>query len=238
MAYFKNFPDIDYKFGNELYNTTTPNLLVYTDVIDSIKDQLAFYEFYTIQNERPDQLAYKLYGNSSYYWTFFLMNDTIRRQGWPLGQREIEEYAQKVHGNTTVTTRSEIGEGFTVGGTATGVTSQVTGTIIRRNLDLGQIVLSGTKAFATSELLQCDTTGEYVTIFSVEEEYNSPKEYLDTDGLPTDIIPEDGPGSLLTEVSYMDYYKAENEKLRTIRVIKPDAMNSVVSAFNQAIRTA
>lgn len=238
MAYFKNFPDIDYKFGNELYNTTTPNLSVYTDVIDSVKDQLAFYEFYTIQGERPDQLSYKLYGNPSYYWTFFLMNDTIRRQGWPLGQLEIEEYARKVHGNTTVTTRSTIGECFVVGGTVTGITSQVTGTVVRRNLDLGQIVISGTKAFTASELLQCDTTGEYVTIFSSEEEYNSPKEYLDADGLFTDIIPEDGPGALLTEVSYMDYYKAENEKLSEIRIIKPQAINSVINAFNQAIRTA
>lgn len=237
MAYFKNFPSVNYKFGEENYSVSTPDLSAYTDIVDTIKDQISFYQLYTIQNERPDQLSYKLYENPSYYWTFFLMNDAIRRQGWPLGQREAEEAAQKVFNKTTVTTRNTINVSFPIGGTVTGVTSEETGTIVRRNLDLGQIIINGTKNFTNNEVLKCNTTDENIIVFSSSEEYNSAKEYVDGDGNVVDIVPEDGPGVLLTAVTYMDYYKAENEKLREIKVIKPEAMSSVISAFNQAIRS-
>jgi hypothetical protein len=36
----------------------------------------------------------------------------------------------------------------------------------------------------------------------------------------------------------MDFYKEENDKLKEIRVIKPTAINSVVSAFKEAVRNA
>lgn len=237
MAYFKNFSNVKYKFGDETYSTVTPNLLIYADVIDSIKDEISFYESHIIQGQRPDQLSYELYGNHSYYWTFFLMNDNLRRQGWPLGRREAEETAMKVFDGTTITTRDSLGSAFQVGGSVTGVTSEETGTIRRRNLDLGQIIVRGTKEFDTGELLQCNVTGEYLNIFSTSEEYNSAKEYVNADGEVIDIVPEDGPGSLLTEVTYMDYYKAENEKLNEIRIIKPGALQSVISAFSDAIRS-
>lgn len=237
MAYFKNFPNVNYKFGEENYSVSTPDLSAYTDIVDTIKDQISFYQLYTIQNERPDQLSYKLYENPSYYWTFFLMNDAIRRQGWPLGQREAEEAAQKVFNKTTITTRNHINGSFPIGGTVTGVTSEETGTIVRRNLDLGQIIINGTKNFTNNEVLKCNTTDENIIVFSSSEEYNSAKEYVDGDRNVVDIVPEDGPGVLLTAVTYMDYYKAENEKLREIKVIKPEAMSSVISAFNQAIRS-
>lgn len=235
--YFSNFKKTPYKFGNEIYNTQFQNLLTYVDIIDDIKDNLDFYEIYTIQNERPDQLSYKLYDTAEFYWTFFLMNDNIRRQGWPMNGQQIEARAMDVFSGTTVTTKDPLQNVFALGETVTGVTSVATGTVKRRNVDLGQIIVTGTKEFITGELLE-DQNGNRVLINSFSEEYNSAKMYVDADGLYADFDPSVGPGSLLTEMTYMDFYKEENDKLKEIRVIKPIAINSVVSAFKEAARSS
>lgn len=235
--YFSNFTKTPYKFGNETYNTQFQNILTYVDIIDDIKDNLDFYEIYTIQNERPDQLSYKLYDTAEYYWTFFLMNDHIRRQGWPMVGQQIEARAKDVFSGTTITTKDPLQNVFSLGETVTGVTSTVTGTILRRKADLGQIIVNGTNTFITGELLE-DENGNRILIDSVSEEYNSAKMYVDGDGLYADFDPAVGPGALITEITYMDFYKEENDKLKEIRVIKPTAINSVVSAFKEAVRNA
>jgi len=235
--YFSNFTKTPYKFGNETYNTQFQNILTYVDIIDDIKDNLDFYQIYAIQNERPDQLSYKLYNTAEFYWTFFLMNDHIRRQGWPMVGQQIEARAKDVFSGTTVTTKDPLHNVFALGETVIGVTSAVTGTVSRRNADLGQIIIAGTKAFRTGELLE-DQNGNRISIHSVSEEYNSAKMYVDGDRLYADIDPSVGPGALITEMTYMDFYKEENDKLKEIRVIKPTAINSVVSAFKEAVRNA
>lgn len=234
--FFKNFPGVGYKFGDETFSTSITDLSMYTDVVDSIKDSLDFYQYHTVQDQRPDQLSYQLYGDHQYYWTFFLMNDHLRRQGWPLGRREVEAASQKVFHNTTITTRNTITEGFNVGDTVVGITSTAQGVVSRRNLDLGQIIIKGTVNFSAGEIIKCQTTLQELIVYSSVPEYNSVKNYIDGDGEPVDIDPTVGPGALLTPVTYVDYYKEENEKLKLIRVIKPEAIGSVVAAFNEAIQ--
>tara|TARA_R110000782_G_scaffold143626_4_gene236368 strand:+ start:2138 stop:2851 length:714 start_codon:yes stop_codon:yes gene_type:complete len=235
MAYFKNFQNIDYTFGNEITTTTMPNLLIYVDVIDEIKDQVAFYQTYHINDERPDQLSFKLYDNPAHYFTFYLLNDSIRRQGWPLSKKQIEAKSKALFHNTVITTRDVGSEHFTKGDVVTGAISTATGTILYRNLDLGQLVISGTHSFSAGEVLH-DQVGNTITIHSVSPEYNAAKEYVDAEGFHADIDSTVGPGALLTEVTFKDFYEAENDKLNMIRVIKPEAINFVIGAFNKAVR--
>jgi len=233
--YFNSFTKIGYKFGNESHATGFQNILTYVDIIDDIKDSLDFYELYHIQNERPDQLSYQLYATTDFHWTFFLMNDHIRRQGWPLSGQAVEARAKKVFGNTTLTIKEDLHSVFSVGDTVIGVSSAVEGTVVRRNSDLGQIIIDGEKTFIAGELVE-DQNGNRVLIDSFSEEYNSAKSYIDGDGLYADFDPAVGPGALLTKITYLDFYKTENDKLKVIRIIKPGAINSVVSAFKDAVR--
>ena len=80
--YFQNFPTVAYKFGDNEAPVLFNNLSAYVDIVDQIKDNVAFYNKYTIQaGDRPDTLSYKLYDTVDYYWTFFLMNDHLRISG-------------------------------------------------------------------------------------------------------------------------------------------------------------
>ena len=247
MSFFKNFPIVDYRFGNESNPDRFENISLYADVIDTIKDNVAFYQKTTIQEfQRSDQLSQKLYGTPSFYWTFYLMNDHIRERGWPLNNRELLEKAQKDFPYTTLTTRTTLTDRFRIGQTITGNTSGASGIINQRRLDLGQLIIddvSGT--FLAGETISSLTivdrpekpinTVETIVLQSSSLEYLAARYYTDTSSNMVDIDPAVGPGAFLTEITNLDEMVIKNDELKVISVIKPSSINSVTRAFKQAI---
>jgi len=246
MLYFQDFQDVFYNFGNEATPTLTQNLSQYVDVIDQIKDDISFLTFHTItEGLRPDQLSMQLYDTPLYYWTFYLLNDDIRQQGWPLTNTEFQTYIKKIFPNTVLTTRENISTKFKVGQTVTGNTSGVSGKIIRRNLDLGQIVIEGDVSFRiTGETITSENASgvfENVSIVSSSSEYQAANYYTDTSGGIVDLG-VDGSGNLLApgvtknEITNEQSYFNVNESLKQIRVIRPNLITSVVSGYKKALR--
>ena len=162
--FFSNFNTIYYNFGDNEASAIFHDLSQYVDLVDQIKTRDVLLEDYTIlPNERPDQLSQKLYGTTDYYWTFFLLNDNIRQSGWPVAQQEVESYASKYYPHRIVTmkllqgdiveydaqgepiTRTKIigtaPDEFEVGQVVSGNLSGTFGTIIKRDLALGQLVI-------------------------------------------------------------------------------------------------
>ena len=237
MSYFRNVPMVPYRFGTSEDHALHQNLSRYTDLVDQVRNNSSFYQKYTIlDGERPDTLSQKLYGSPKYYFTFFLMNDNIRERGWPLTNQQIIELAQKERNNTVITTTDPINANFPVGDTVTGQSSGVTGTVIKRNLDLGQIVVGGDKSYVDGEIL-LDISGNTITIGAAENEYNAAWRYEDSSSEPIDIDPFTGPGAQLVERTYTDRYIRENEELKDIIVIKPGSIQDVFEQFQAAMRT-
>lgn len=239
MSYFQNTKFVPYKFGTSEEFTLHQNLAQYVDLIDQVRDNNSFYQKYTIlDGDRPDVLSQKLYGSPKHYWTFFLLNNNIRENGWPLTQQEVIELAEKERDNTVLTTRDDLTGIFKVGSTVTGVTSAASGTIIKRRLELGQIIIEGTQSFLSTEDIQTteDAVVNSATLVSATQEYNAVFEYTDSAGDPVDINPYNGPGAQLSIVSYTDRYIRENDDLKEIVVIKPDTIASVFEQFQDAMR--
>ena len=92
MSYFSSFPKIDYSLEND------GNLMKIVDIfriaaidMNSITSNI-HYSYYNIQDgERPDIVSHKLYGSSDYYWTFFLLNDSLYNGHclWPMSQNQL-----------------------------------------------------------------------------------------------------------------------------------------------------
>ena len=242
MLYFNDFPKLQYKFGNETDATIFQDISIYSDVVDQIKDSISLLNLHTIQEGfRPDQVSIQLYGTSLYYWTFYLLNDNIRQQGWPLTRHELEVYTRKVFPNTVLTTRdSGLGTKFKVGQTVSGGTSGASGTIIKRNLDLGQIFIKSDVGFSQGgELLtSVNSSGVSETLSSVSssKEYLAASHYIDGSSNIVDIDPAIGPGALLTEKTNEDVYFATNEALRQIKIIRPSQITNIATSFKRSVR--
>ena len=242
MLYFNDFPDVGYKFGDEVDETIFQNISVYAEVIDQIKSEVTFLNTFTIQEGfRPDQVSQILYDTPLHYWTFYLLNDDIREQGWPLIRHEFEEYIKKAFPNTTLTTRdSALVSKFKVGQTVTGNSSGASGKIIRRNIDLGQLIIEGIVNFrqAGETISSTNSSGdvESMIVVSSTKEFQSASHYVDGSNNIVDIDFTVGPGGLLTEKTHEDVYFAVNENLRQITVIRPELIGTLSSSFKKAIR--
>lgn len=147
MSYFTNYPTVNYKFGNESTAVAVQDIGAYIDLIDRVKDDISFYQEYNLRDgDRPDQVSNDLYGSPDYHWTFYLLNDDIKERGWPLTRSRISDKAKEEYPNIVLTTRANIAEQFLVGSNIEGQASGVTGKILRRRPDMGQIIVEKTPA--------------------------------------------------------------------------------------------
>lgn len=259
------------------------NISVYAEILDEVKTNSAFYKNYYIRNgDRSDNLAFSLYENPMLHWTFYMMNDRLREQGWPLDHVEIVEKAKKDFPYITITTEDSIASSFEVGVTveatqsSDGSPSLSTGVIQSVNLDLGQLVIETNDNFKSTDIVTAQQTMDQLQLVSVEDQYLSAHHYVygqefyvarneiqisgpfftfdeaeekrltypdysslrvtktASDDIFTNV--NDINRSIAVEVTNLDYYIQENDKLRSIIVLKPNSVNKVVQLFREAIK--
>ena len=96
--YFKQVPDFEYvsllpdaRISDYI---TVKNLFKRGKLRDDIFQDLAFFTKYQIQgDDRPDNVAYKIYGDSDLDWVVLLSNNIVNIQSeWPLPQRDFDRY--------------------------------------------------------------------------------------------------------------------------------------------------
>lgn len=247
--YFKKFPLVGYNFGDNEAQTLFPNISAYIDIIDQVKQEISFYEKYTIlDGDRPDIVSQKLYGTPDYHWTFFAMNDGLRESGWPMPEHELRTLVKKRYPHRAVTTEGSIASFFLPGVHVVGKTSGTTGTIIERNLDIGQLIIASDKNEAginnnfgsTEQIAAGDTVEEQavnvVTAIKETEQYNSVVYYKDSSGTIVDIDPYNQVTSGLTPVTVMEDYIDFNTELKNIVVIKPNQITAVANEYFRLLR--
>ncbi len=101
MFYFKNFPKVNYSVSG---NSTT---VVATDItkrfrfIDAfVKNKYIFYSYSVKEGERADIIADKYYGDSSYDWLIFMLNQIFDPFfDWPMTSDELENYIIDKYGS-------------------------------------------------------------------------------------------------------------------------------------------
>lgn len=250
MSYFNKFPIVDYNFGDNEPDILFNNISAYVDIIDQVKQEVAFYEKYTIlDGDRPDTVSQKLYDTTDYHWTFFLMNDKLKESGWPLPEREMRELVKKRYPHRTVVTEGNIASFFLPGVPVVGKTSGTTGRIVERNLDLGQLVIAsdtvdvnGNKDnFGATEQIAAGATTEeqavnVITAIGESEQYNSVLYYKNSSGDIVDINTFNQNTSGLTPVTMLEDNINYNDKLKEIIVIKPKVIDTIVNDYFRLLR--
>lgn len=240
MPYFNNFPKTLYSFGDGDI-ASMQNLASYSEIIDEIKNNAAYYEKYHIlSGERADQVSFKLYKKPDLHWTFYLMNDNIRENGWPMTYDEVLHKVQDDLTGLVLRVREEMFTKFKVGQTVKDLTSGNTGVIVHRDLKLGHLVLEQTTGpFSSNSTLQSTVGLETETIAyeDVMLEYLAPHHYLDKDGEIVDFCPFTGPGEFEVPVTNLEKYISDNDKLKEINVLRTASALQIERLFNSGINS-
>ena len=94
VNYFNKFPKVLFDVNNDGSFSVQVDITKTVDVNTIDEDKITYYTFHEIQDgERPDNLSYNLYGTSQYYWTFFVVNDSLKaglNNAWPLNSHAFE----------------------------------------------------------------------------------------------------------------------------------------------------
>ena len=240
--YFENFPKVFYKFGSGEKPTVIQKMSKYVDVVDSLKDNVSAYIEYEIRDfERPDTLAHRLYGKSEYEWTFFMMNDNLREQGWPMSLQDLYEYA---------TTEAHSGYVATLGLSSFDSAASFVSTILPNSsvtLDNGssatvsRVDLENDQIYLVSDSDLSDLVGSSntltigsnnIVVNNIINEYDAVHHYINDSDEWVDYF---GTSSTKTPISNLEHLSNENDKLKRIRIIKKQTIESVVSEFNRLI---
>lgn len=99
MAYFKYFSDFLYQSPlkdrtSSFDHVRAKNIFRRAKIREDIfRSTVAFSKYRINANDRPDQIAEKVYGSAQYDWVVLLSNNIINvREEWPLSDREFNRY--------------------------------------------------------------------------------------------------------------------------------------------------
>lgn len=237
---FKNMPKVLYPFESGV--GIMQDITRYSEVIDRIRENAAFYQDYIIQHgERPDHVAYKLYQNPQLHWTLYLLNPQIRESGWPLTDLEVLSKVKKDYPHTVLNTTTDITDKFRVGQIVTGQRSGASGVIVDKNVDLGQLVIETTDTFKNDGAPESITSvvGEQIEMVEAQSavpQYLSTRHYLQDGEVITSWVDLE-PTPSETIVTQYDFYVKSNNQLKQISVIRPQSIRQVVDAVSDALKS-
>ena len=100
MAYFSRFPLMVYDVaGNENYKLL-PDILKRVKLRSGLRSGSFLFDSYDVQDgERPEDIAFKLYGDADLHWIVLMTNNvTDRYYQWPLTQPQFQEYLEDKYG--------------------------------------------------------------------------------------------------------------------------------------------
>jgi hypothetical protein len=256
MSYFNKFPKIDYTLYGDNRTVKIPDFSLYAKALDRGIEGAAAYQWYDIQEQRPDQVSYALYGSTEYYWTFFVINDHLKsgNNGWPLSEDAFAKYIEENYNGFTITPYrgldsnqvphppdyNAIAGRFPIG-TILRNNSNVEAKVIKRVAELNQLVCQYTTEgnFTEGEPLlaieQSDNFDQYNIYdnWDLREWKNSAHHYEDDDGnYVTSGLNTERSNTIVT---YLDYETSLNDQNRRIRALRKEYVEQFSTAYRRIL---
>jgi len=100
MAYFDRFPLMAYDVAADGNYKLLPNILKRVKLRSGLRSGSFLFDSYDVQDgERPEDIAFKLYGDAELHWVVLMTNNiTDRYYQWPLTQPQFQEHLEDKYG--------------------------------------------------------------------------------------------------------------------------------------------
>ena len=236
--YFKHYPTIDFDVKNDGELIEAKDIFRNIRVRDNSDEAITGYEYYYVNDQdRPDVLATKLYGDATLYWLFWMVNDHLAvHNDWPKSQRVLERFIKrKYSGKALVSNQqsdivSNSDSKFFQGEKVVGSTSSAFGFVTKIDPTNQQIVLNDIQGqFQVGETVTGSNSTKSFIINSVRNFSDSPHHYVNSDGNKTT-------SETSTMVTNSEYEQTLNDSKRNIRYIKVDFIPQLLREFKSMIR--
>jgi hypothetical protein len=100
MSYFSRFPLFAYDIKNDNTYKLLPDILRRVKLRATIKSGGMLFDKYDVkENEKPEDVAYKWFGDAELHWVILMTNNvTDRYYGWPLNSVQFAEFLTDKYG--------------------------------------------------------------------------------------------------------------------------------------------
>ena len=236
--YFKHYPTIDFDVKNDGELIEAKDIFRNIRVRDNSDEAITGYEYYYVNDQdRPDVLATKLYGDATLYWLFWMVNDQFATYNdWPKSQSILERFiARKYSGKALVSNQqsdivSSSDSKFLQGEKVVGSTSSAFGYVTKIDPTNKQLILNDVQGvFQVNETVTGSQSSKSFTLSSVRNFSDSPHHYINSDGNKTT-------SETTTMVTNSEYEQTLNDSKRNIRYIKVDYVPQLLREFKSMIR--
>ena len=236
--YFKHYPTIDFDVKNDGELIEAKDIFRNIRVRDNSDQAITGYEYYNVNDQdRPDVLATKLYGDATLYWLFWMVNDQFATYNdWPKSQSILERFiARKYSGKALVSNQqsdivSSSDSKFLQGEKVVGSTSSAFGYVTKIDPTNKQLILNDVQGtFQINETVTGSQSTKSFTLSSVRNFSDSPHHYVNSDGNKTT-------SETTTMVTNSEYEQTLNDSKRNIRYIKVDFIPQLLREFKSMIR--
>ena len=275
MNFFKNFPTVEVDLQRNGKINKMVNIFRSVRPLQNFIDDVALYTLYEIKNgERPDIVSQRLYSTQEYYWTFFVINDFLHDgyRSWPCPQDILDKYIDVEYEGFVINTEPDIqtntdgsvieyrnslagenptytaeGTRYRLGETVTGGTSNATGTVTKKNMDLNQLIIqSASGTFEAGESIDGALSQASVIAAEVFKYAEAPHHYFvkgDTEERP--VTPRKfinsqlaTPNAELDFITNRQYIYEQNDNRSLIKVIQPEYINEFAEEFENLINAS
>lgn len=264
-GFFKHIPNIEYDFKSDGKHILAKDLFRKVSTWSYLQEGVTGYSFYRIrEGERPDTIAAQLYGDSTLYWLFFLVNDDLQDlSDWPKSNELFHKYiARKYSGTCLVASAStdivsynhstNTSSKFTLGEKVS-QSEDVYGFVTNINPTHNRITLNDVKGtFTVNSTATGADSEKSFTISSVVDEKDATHHYTDANGFKTTVESYTSDSSNTTDadsqktynfsssgnsaVSNETYELSLNEDKSTIRYIQPRYVERIIREFQDLVR--
>ena len=100
MSYFIKFPKMTYDIKGDKNRKLLPDILRRVKLRSKLKTETMLFDKYDVKNnERPEDVAYKWFGDAELHWVVLMTNDiTDRYYEWPLNSVQFAEFLTDKYG--------------------------------------------------------------------------------------------------------------------------------------------
>ena len=100
MAYFSRFPLMVYDVKNNDNYKLLPDILRRVKIRQKINSSTMLFDKYDVkEGERPEDIAFKYFGDPELHWIILMTNDvTDRYYQWPMSQPQFAEFLTDKYG--------------------------------------------------------------------------------------------------------------------------------------------
>ena len=101
MSYFNRFPKMIYDMKNDDNYKLLPDILRRVKQRNAIKSgQFIFDTYDVVDGEKPEDVAYKWFGDAQLHWVILMTNNVIDRYyDWPMNQVQFQEFLEDKYSN-------------------------------------------------------------------------------------------------------------------------------------------